>query len=221
MVEEKKEIIIVDENSIKDKIYTIRGQRVMLDSDLARIYGYTTKAFNQQVKNNINKFDSDFMFRLSVEEVEDYSRSKKLTLKNGSGHNIKYNPYVFTEQGIYMLMTVLKGELAVKQSKALIRLFKGMKDYIVESNNFIDIRDFMKISMQTIENTNSIKRIEENIATKDDLNMIMDNYIESKELRNMDNNLNSNNVNEQNNVGVNSQQTIVQQEQVTVVLGIL
>jgi len=180
MVEEKKEIIIVDENSIKDKIYNIRGQRVMLDSDLAKIYGYDTKNFNRQVKNNIDKFDEDFMFQLTDEEAKYLSRCKNFTsmqTKGVKGGRV-YNPYVFTEQGIYMLMTVLKGELAVKQSKALIRLFKGMKDYIVESNNFIDVRDFMKVSMQTIKNTNSIKKIEENInKTNDKLDMIMNNFI--------------------------------------------
>ena len=164
----KEELIIVDEKSIKDKIYIVRGQKVMIDSDLAKIYGYTTKAFNQQVKRNIGKFDEDFMFQLNDFEVKKLSRSQNVTLKNGSGHNIKYNPYAFTEQGIYMLMAVLKGELAVKQSKALIRLFKEMKDYIIDNNNFIDVRDFMKLSIQTVENTNSLKRIEQNMATKDD-----------------------------------------------------
>ena len=70
-----------------------------------------------------------------------------------------------------MLMTVLKGDLAVKQSKALIRLFKSMKDYIVDNNNFIDMRDFLKLSIQTVENTNSIKEI------KEELTSIMDNFI--------------------------------------------
>lgn len=68
----------------------------MLDADLAKIYGYTTKAFNQQVKNNIEKFDEDFMFQLTDEEVQEFSRSKNLTLDAGTGrgHNIKYNPHV-------------------------------------------------------------------------------------------------------------------------------
>ena len=159
----KDEIIIVDENSIKDKIYIIRGQKVMLDSDLAKIYGYTTKAFNQQVKNNIDKFDSDFMFELTEYEYQNL-RSKKLTsrLEKETHGGRRYLPYAFTEQGLYMLMTVLKGDLAVKQSKALIRLFKNMKDYIVDNNNFIDVRDFMKLSLQTVENTNSIYNIYEN-----------------------------------------------------------
>ena len=101
--------------------------------DLAEIYGYETKRFNEQVKNNIEKFDEDFMFQLMKDEFEDCSRSKNSTLnmKSGRGQNVKYYPHAFTEQGIYMLMTVLRGDLAVKQSKALIRTFKRMKEYFI------------------------------------------------------------------------------------------
>ena len=177
----KEEIVIVDEETIKDKIYVIRGQKVMIDSDLARIYNYSTKDFNRQVKNNLERFDNDFMFQLTDNEVEILSRCKNFTSMQMKG--IKggrtYNPYVFTEQGIYMLMTVLRGDLAVKQSKALIRLFKSMKDYIVESNNnFVDMRDFMKLYIQTNNNTNSIRKLEDNISkTNENLANIMDNFI--------------------------------------------
>ena len=97
--------------NIENKILVIRGQQVMLDRDLAEIYGYETKNFNRQVKNNIEKFDEDFMFQLTKDESNTISRCKNFTLneKDGRGSNIKYLPYVFTEQGIYMLMTVLKG----------------------------------------------------------------------------------------------------------------
>ena len=80
-MEEQNELLL-NETQLKDKIYVIRGVQVMLDSDLAEIYGYTTKAFNQQVKNNIEKFDEeDLMFQLTNEEVKELSRSKILTLK--------------------------------------------------------------------------------------------------------------------------------------------
>ena len=154
MIDNELTTIELTEENIESMVFEIGGQKVMLDFDLARIYGYSTKRFNEQVKNNIEKFPEDFMFQLtnievervlkcqnftadeSVTEVEESSWSKKSTLnKSGNlrGHNVKYLPYAFTEQGIYMLMTVLRGELAVKQSKALIRLFKRMKDYIVEN----------------------------------------------------------------------------------------
>ena len=102
---------------IKNMIHTIRGVKVMLDSDLAQLYGYTIIAFNQQVKNNIEKFDSDFRFQLTRDEYHEILRSKNLTLELKQGKFSKFLPYAFSEQGIYMLMTVLKGELAIIQSK--------------------------------------------------------------------------------------------------------
>ena len=150
MAEEKKEeiaVIEITEEYMKERIYEIRGQRVILDSDLSEIYGYTTKAFNQQVKNNIEKFDEDFMFELTDDEVEDL-RSNFLTANLNS--KSRYNPHVFTEQGLYMLMTVLKGPLAVKQSKALIRTFKRMKDYILENRDLIGQRELLQLSLSLI-----------------------------------------------------------------------
>ena len=93
------EIIEINKNSIKDKIYIIRKQKVMLDSDLAAIYGYTTKAFNQQVKNNIEKFEEDFRFQLTDEETIEISRSKNFTSMQTKGKKggRTYNPYVFTD----------------------------------------------------------------------------------------------------------------------------
>ena len=81
----ENEISILEENSIRSKIHVIRGQQVMLDFDLAEIYGYSTKAFNQQVKNNIERFDDDFRFQLSDAEVSELSRSKILTSMQTKG----------------------------------------------------------------------------------------------------------------------------------------
>ena len=158
-------IEIIDQDTLRDRIHVIRGQKVMLDFDLAEIYGYTTKAFNQQVKNNREKFEEDFIFRLTDDETSELSRSIFLTLnKSGRGSNLKYNPYAFTEQGIYMLMTVLKGELATRQSKALIRLFKRMKDHAIESQGLVDYRDLLLLSMQTAENADAIRKVESILA---------------------------------------------------------
>ena len=178
---EKMEIAIISEEEIKSKIFIIRGQKAMLDEDLAMIYGYTTKAFNQQVKNNIAKFDEDFRFQLTDEEVEELSRSKILTSMQikGSKGGRTYNPYIFTEQGIYMLMTVLRGDLAVRQSKALIRLFKGMKDYIIESPVAIGKEELLRLSIQTAENTRDIKQMKEDMATKSDLNQFLVNFADN------------------------------------------
>ena len=118
---------LIDENMLKSRICTIRGVKVMLDTDLAEIYGYSTGAFNQQVKNNIEKFDDDFRFQIT--QTEFAGLISKFLISNRGG--TRKMPYAFTEQGIYMLMTVLKGEQATIQSKALIRLFKRLKDYAV------------------------------------------------------------------------------------------
>ena len=82
----ENEISILEENSIRSKIHVIRGQQVMLDFDLAQIYGYETKRFNEQVKNNIERFDKDFMFQLSETEIQELSRSKFSTLKVPVSH---------------------------------------------------------------------------------------------------------------------------------------
>ena len=158
-------------DDIRAKIYTIRGVQVMLDSDLAEIYGYETKNFNRQVRNNIEKFDEeDFMFQLNQEDIKELSRCKNFTLNRGVGRgsNIKYLPYVFTEQGIYMLMTVLKGELAVKQSKMLIRMFKQMRQYIAEHELLSE--HLTKIDLKLLEHDKAIgqvlKQLEEPRAKK-------------------------------------------------------
>ena len=169
-MEEKTEVII-DEKLLKDKIYIIRGVQVILDSDLAEIYGYTTKRLNEQVKNNIEKFDEeDLMFQLTKEEKDITNninlRSKFSTLEQGKYS--KYLPYAFTEQGVYMLMTVLKGELATKQSKALVRLFKRMKDYIVDNQQMINQRDFLRLSLQTAENAQNIIEFRQKLTEIDD-----------------------------------------------------
>ncbi len=121
-----KELIIPELNNktIESMIYIIRGQKVMLDFDLAKIYWYTTKAFNQQVNRNIEKFPMDFMFKVNKDEMNSILMSQNVISSWGGNRKL---PHAFNEQGIYMLMTVLKGDLATRQSKALIRAFKQMK----------------------------------------------------------------------------------------------
>ncbi len=103
-----KEIMIVDENNIKDKIYLVRGQKVMLDFDLAEIYGYSTKVFNQQINRNIERFSDGFMFQITKEESNYFVRSQIVTTRiwtvgNSGGRSSL--PYAFIELGIYMVMT--------------------------------------------------------------------------------------------------------------------
>ena len=157
MIKNEIEVIELDSEKIESMIYYVRGQKVMLDFELAEIYGYETKRFNEQVKNNIEKFDKDFRFRLTKEEYENILRTKKSTSSWGGTRHL---PYVFTEQGVYMLMTVLKGELAIRQSKALIRIFKSMKDYIIENkdllNNNANILKIVNSNTKRIESIESV-----------------------------------------------------------------
>ena len=158
-------IIITDEHTIRNKIYEVRGMKVMLDFELAEIYGYNTNAFNQQVKNNAEKFEGeDFCFYLTTEEFANLM-SKNLTSSWGGRRK---PPKAFTEQGIYMLMTVLKGDLAVQQSKALIRTFRAIKDYIVENQGLIGRQEYLRLSMQISDN------IKENIKIRKDLDVLTD-----------------------------------------------
>lgn len=163
-------MMIVDESTLKDKIYTIRGQQVMLDYDLAEIYGYETKTFNRQVKNNKERFEGeDFMFRLTKEEYDNL-RCKKYTSSWGGS---RYLPYAFTEQGIYLLMTVLKGDLAIKQSRSLVRLFKSMKDYLIENQPLLTQRNYFALVDKVEKNTQKIEAIQESMVTKAELSDIM------------------------------------------------
>lgn len=108
---------------IAPKIRVIRGQRVMLDSDLAELYGVATKVLNQAVRRNIRRFPDDFMFRLTEEEA-DSLRSQIVTLKEpGRGEHRKYLPLAFTEQGVAMLSGVLSSERAVTVNIAIMRAF--------------------------------------------------------------------------------------------------
>ena len=171
----EKEIIVPELNNetIESMIYVVRGEKVMLDFELAKIYGYETKNFNRQVKNNIDKFPDEFRFQLTRDEVEDLVRCKNFTSRSWEHSNEggrRYLPYVFTEQGIYMLMTVLKGELATKQSISLVKAFKQMKDYIIESN------DLLFNTNSYIESRFSFydKRFE---SIENKLEIVMDNFI--------------------------------------------
>ncbi|MCQ2121578.1 MAG: ORF6N domain-containing protein [Fibrobacter sp.] len=155
------EIALIDENLLKSKVYTIRGVKVMLDADLAEIYGYSTKDFNRQVKNNIERFPEIFRFQLTKVEFENL-RCKNCTSSWGGQ---RYLPFAFTEQGIYMLMTVLKGELAIKQSIAIMLLFKDMKDYIASENQqLLGCANCTQIATLTAQHSHEIAEIRTDIA---------------------------------------------------------
>ena len=154
---------------IDSMIYVVRGVKVMLDFELAKIYGYETRYFNRQVNNNIEKFESDFMFQLTKEEFSEILKCKNFTSSWGGTRKL---PYAFTEQGVYMLMTVLKGELAIKQSKSLIRTFKKMKDYIIDNKELLYNNESVRLIHLIMNNTNRIDKIENK------LDIVMANFLD-------------------------------------------
>jgi hypothetical protein len=120
--------LIVPIKQIESLILIIRGQRVMLDEDLAAIYGVATRRFNEQIKRNLDRFPDDFMFRLSKEEAESL-RSQIATSKQGRGGR-RYLPYAFTEHGAIMAANVLNSERAVEMSVYIVRAFIRLREML-------------------------------------------------------------------------------------------
>jgi len=124
-----KELIFVE--TIEQKIYLVRGHKVMLDRDLAEMYEVPTRRLNEQVKRNISRFPSDFMFQLSSEEADNL-RSQFATSSSGHGGR-RYLPYVFTEQGVAMLSSVLNSERAVQVNIAIMRTFVKLRQMLASN----------------------------------------------------------------------------------------
>lgn len=148
--------VIVNNNiKIENLIYEIRGKKVMLDSDLAMLFGYETKQLNRQVLRNINRFPENYCFQITSDEYISL-RCQNGTLKNGRGEHRKYLPYVFTEYGITMLASILKSETAIKMSLRIVDIFITMKRYI--NTSLIEQKYFNEL---TIKNTEDIKLLQE------------------------------------------------------------
>lgn len=119
----------VPQELIENKILYIRGKKVMLDKDLAMLYGVETKALNQAIKRNINRFPEDFMFQLTKAEAKEILRSQFVTLKRGQ--HFKYFPYAFTENGVAMLSSVLNSERAVEVNIQIMRTFTRLREMLL------------------------------------------------------------------------------------------
>ena len=141
---------------IENLIYEVRGKQVMLDSDVAKAFGYTTKDLNRNVKNNINRFPEDYCFRLTEDEYKSL-RCKNFTLKAGRGEHRKYLPYVFTEHGITMLSGILKSEVAVKASIKIVNTFISMRKFINENKDIF--RKINNIEIKMLEHDSKIDEL--------------------------------------------------------------
>ena len=160
---EDKNLVIVHNKEIQSMIYTFRGRQVMLDSDLAMLYQVETKYLNRQRNRNAERFPEDFCFQLSKEEYE-ILRCQNVTSKNenGSGGR-RYLPYVFTEQGIAMLSSVLKSEVAAKASINIMRAFVEMRKFLISNNEMFARLD--RVELKQLETDKKLEEVFDYIAT--------------------------------------------------------
>lgn len=144
---------LITESEIIERIVLLRGQKVMLDSDLAEMYGVDTKVLNQAVKRNALRFPEDFMFQLTQDEWERL-RSQIVTLDAGAGRgrHPKYLPKAFTEQGVAMLSSVLRSETAIQVNIQVIRVYIKMRRLLIDNN----------------ELWRKVEKIENDLTRKDD-----------------------------------------------------
>ena len=183
---ESTELMTVD--NICNRVYIIRGQQVMLDYDLAEIYGYEVKRLNEQVKRNITRFPEDFMFQLTTEE-DGILKSQIATSSWGGKRKL---PYAFTEQGIYMLATVLRGELAEQQSIFIMRAFREMRHYIKQNQQFVTQSEMhlvsarvSEISVQMSNMADRQKRTEQDMQIiQKSIDTLNENFVSDKDFKN-------------------------------------
>jgi hypothetical protein len=149
----KQNGLALPDDTVINKIYFIKGQKVMLDSDLAELYGIETKVLKQAVKRNLRRFPDDFMFELSKKEHE-LLRSQFVTSKNGRG-GTRYLPMAFTEQGVAMLSSVLNSERAIAVNIRIMRIFTKIKQALMD---FTELRLAMEeIRKKTDNNSKNIE----------------------------------------------------------------
>ena len=149
---------------VQNLIYEIRGQKVMLDFDLARLYQVETKALNQAVKRNAERFPSDFMFRLTAEEVLNMRSQIVTALKR----NTSAPPFAFTEQGVAMLASVLKSPIAVAASISIMRAFVQVRQYLLTSASMSAELNELRakvdlLAMQQEENLGAVNDLSEDV----------------------------------------------------------
>jgi hypothetical protein len=148
---------------IQSKIYEIRGTKVMLDFDLAKMYGVETKRLKEAVRRNSERFEGDdFMFELTANEIAELSRSQIASLNKGRGHNVKYAPFAFPELGVSMLSSVLNSKTAIEINRNIMRAFVAVRqlvlnppvDRVIELQN--EVREFKEYIEEVFSDYNDI-----------------------------------------------------------------
>lgn len=157
---------------VQSLIYEIRGKKVMLDTDLARLYGIETRTLKQAVRRNMDRFPEDFMMEISIDEYNGFfssSRSQNVTLyKSGRGSNTKYNPFVFTELGIAMLSSVLNSETAIQANISIMRAFVQVREYLMAATTLsAEIKELRTkvdlLALQQEENLSAVNDLSEDV----------------------------------------------------------
>ncbi|NOX65846.1 MAG: ORF6N domain-containing protein [Chlorobi bacterium] len=162
MKDSKNKIVVYDSSTIQEKIFTIRGVQIMLDRDLAELYGVKAIRLREQVKRNKNRFPDDFMFQLNNNEVNYMVSQSAIPSKQHLGGHL---PYVFTEQGVSMLSSVLKTPVAVEVSILVVRAFVGMRKFIL--NNASIFQRLEKVELKQIEADKKFEQIFTAMQNKD------------------------------------------------------
>lgn len=158
----------IDKEEIKRQIYEIRGKKVMFDKDIADYFEVTTGNLNKAMKRNIKRFPDSFCFQLSKEE---YSRFQNGSLKQGQ--NIKYPPYVYTEQGVAMLTSALHTDRAIDASIQIMEAFVEMSHYIRQNEQLLPYQELQRLENNQYHMAERIQNIEDNMVTKSDLSDFM------------------------------------------------
>jgi phage regulator Rha-like protein len=149
-----KPIVVIIEEKIVDKIHLIRGKKVMIDRDLAELYGVETKRLKEQVNRNLSRFPKHYMFELTQKEYESL-RSQNATLKQGA--HTKYLPYAFTEHGVLMLANVLKSARAIEMSIKVIDIFVKLREMLLTHKDILLKLELLE--KQVVQNSEEIQTI--------------------------------------------------------------
>ena len=167
---------------IQNKIYEIRGQKVMIDRDLAEMYGVQTKALNQAVKRNIERFPEDFMFQLTTEETQNWK--SQIVTTNSIKMGLRRNPYAFTELGVAMLSSVLTSKIAIQVNIGIMRAFVAVRHYLLSANNptqeIEDLKQRVKELEESSEDTLAADLSEDTRKELDDIYLALTELAEKK-----------------------------------------
>ena len=172
----------VNKENVKSQIFEIRGYRVMLDKDIANYFGVTTSNLNKAMKRNIKRFPQSFCFQLTKEEC---SRFQFGILNGPRGSNLKYLPYVYTEQGVAMLTSALHTDRAIEASIQIIEAFVEMSHYLKQNKQLLPSEELKSLALKHYQLSEKVQKIEENMITRSELSdliQLFDDNIKSEEV---------------------------------------